>query len=41
MGGIQRVPAMMFFYQKKKTLDDGNLGKAKRAIVLDAYFKQN
>ena len=38
MGGIQRVPAMMFFDQEK-TLDDVNLGKTKQVIVLDAYFE--
>ena len=37
MGGIQRVPAMMFFDQEK-TLDDVNLGKTKRVFVLDAYY---
>ena len=38
MGGIQRVPAMMFFDQEK-TLDDVNLGKTKQVFVLDAYFE--
>ena len=38
MGGIQRVPAMMFFDQEK-TLDDVNIGKTKQVfvLVLDAY----
>ena len=38
MGGIQRVPAIMFLNQEK-TLDNVNLAKTKQAIVLDAYFE--
>ena len=38
MGGIQRVPAMMFFDQEK-TLDDVNLGNTKQVFVLDAHFE--